>query len=249
MFKPLALTTLLAAILSVASVAQAQPKAAEPDYTLTGNVSLLSDYRYRGISQTRTKPALQGTIDFAHKSGLYLGAFGSNVKWLSDVGSKGNIEVDLYGGYKGTIVGDLGYDVGLLQYLYPRNNLASLGAANANTLEAYGGLTYKTISAKYYSSLTNLFGNVNSKRSGYLDISATQDLGDGWSANAHVGRQTIRNAGQLNYTDYKIGVTKDLSGFIFGAAIVGTNADKALYTVKGKELGKPMLVLSGGKNF
>jgi uncharacterized protein (TIGR02001 family) len=249
MFKPIALTTLLASLLSMACVAQAQPKAAEPDYTLTGNVSLLNDYRYRGISQTRTKPAIQGTIDFAHKSGVYLGAFGSNVKWLADAGSKGNVEIDLYGGYKGTIVGDLGFDVGLLQYLYPRNNLASLGGANANTLEAYGGLTYKTISAKYYSSLTNLFGFVDSKRSGYLDITATQDLGDGWAASAHVGRQTIRNFGELNYTDYKIGVTKDLSGFIFGAAVVGTNANKALYTVKGKELGKPTIVLSAGKNF
>jgi uncharacterized protein (TIGR02001 family) len=249
MFKSLVLSSIISAAVIAPTLALAQAKAPEPDYTLTGNVSLLTDYRYRGISQTRTKPALQGTVDFAHKSGVYLGAFATNIKWISDAGSKGNVEVDLYGGYKGTITGDLGYDVGLLQYWYPTNELQKVTTANANTLEAYAGLTYLTYGLKYYSSLTNLFGNPNSKRSGYLDATGTYDLGDGWGIAGHIGHQTIRNAGQLSYTDYKLGVTKELAGFVFGAAFVSTNANSSLYTVKNKDLGKATVVLSVGKNF
>jgi uncharacterized protein (TIGR02001 family) len=85
----------------VPTIAQAQAaKAPEPDYTLTGNISLVSDYRYRGISQTRLKPAIQGTIDFAHKSGFYLGAFGTNVKWIKDGGGNGNTELVSMAGTK-----------------------------------------------------------------------------------------------------------------------------------------------------
>ncbi len=231
----------------VPAIAQAQAaKAPEPDYTLTGNISLVSDYRYRGISQTRLKPALQGTIDFAHKSGFYLGAFGTNVKWIKDGGGKGNTELDLYGGYKGSIAGDLGFDVGLLQYVYANNNLNP----SANTLEAYGGLTYKQFSLKYYRSLTNTFAFVNSKGSGYIDATGTFDLGDGWGVAAHVGHQTIKNNSSFSYTDYKLGVTKELVGFVFGAAIVGADTDSYLSPApKLKNLGKAGLVLSVGKNF
>jgi uncharacterized protein (TIGR02001 family) len=229
----------------VPAIAQAQAaKAPEPDYTLTGNISLVTDYRYRGISQTRLKPALQGTVDFAHKSGVYLGAFGTNVKWIKDGGGNGNTELDLYGGYKGSIAGDLGFDVGLLQYVYAKNNLTP----SANTLEAYGGLTYKQFSLKYYRSLTNTFAFVNSKGSGYIDATGTFDLGDGWGVVAHVGHQTIKNNSSFSYTDYKLGVTKEIAGFVLGAAIVGADTDSYL-SPKGKNLGKAGIVLSAGKNF
>jgi uncharacterized protein (TIGR02001 family) len=234
----------------VPAIAQAQAaKAPEPDYTLTGNISLVTDYRYRGISQSRLKPALQGTVDFAHKSGFYLGAFGTNIKWVKDGGGNGNTEFDLYGGYKGTIVGDLGYDVGLLQYIYPSNNFTP----SANTLEGYGGLTYKQFTLKYYRSFTTLFATPNSKGSGYIDAGASFDLGDGWGVNAHVGHQTVRNNSVGSYTDYKLGVTKELAGFIFGASVIGTDTDAYKYvnatTLKTKNLGKAGIVLSAGKNF
>jgi uncharacterized protein (TIGR02001 family) len=246
MFKSLLTASAVSLVVGlVPAIAQAQAaKAPEPDYTLTGNISLVSDYRYRGISQTRLKPALQGTIDFAHKSGFYLGAFGTNIKWIKDGGGNGNTELDLYGGYKGSIVGDLGFDVGLLQYVYAKNNLNP----SANTLEAYGGLTYKQFSLKYYHSLTNTFAFVNSKGSGYIDATGTFDLGDGWGVSAHVGHQTIKNNSSFSYTDYKLGVTKELAGFVFGAAIVGADTDSYL-SPKGKNLGKAGIVLSAGKNF
>ena len=65
-------------------------------------MGVVTDYRYRGISQSRLKPALQGGVDFAHKSGFYLGTWASTIKWIKDAGGDAPVELDLYGGYKGT---------------------------------------------------------------------------------------------------------------------------------------------------
>jgi uncharacterized protein (TIGR02001 family) len=232
--------------LMISSVSFAQTKAPEPDYTLTGNLTAITDYRYRGISQTRLRPALQGTIDFAHKSGFYAGAFLTNIKWIRDAGGKANVELDLYGGYKGTIVEGLGYDVGILQYVYPSNRLNP----NANTTEVYGGLTYKEYSLKYYNSVTNIFGFANSKNSGYLDFTATFDLGAGWGVVGHIGHQAIRKSSQFSYTDYKIAGTKDIDGLILTAAVVGTDTKEYKGPApSSRNLGRPSVVLSIGKNF
>ena len=109
----IALSTLLAATL-----ASSHALAAEPEYTLSYNISATTDYRFRGISQTSFKPAVQAGADFSHKSGIYLGAWGSNVNWVKDfaLASDGSLEVDLYGGYKGELMKGLGFDVGIISY-------------------------------------------------------------------------------------------------------------------------------------
>jgi hypothetical protein len=106
------------AAMALSGAAFAQTKAPEPDYTLSYNVGVVTDYRYRGISQSRLKPALQGGVDFAHKSGFYLGTWASTIKWIKDAGGDAPVEIDVYGGYKGT-AGSFGYDVGVLTYQYP----------------------------------------------------------------------------------------------------------------------------------
>ena len=128
---------LAASLLSVTGIAQAQ--AAES--TLSFNAGVISDYRYRGISQSRLEPAVQGGFDYADKSGFYVGAWGSTIKWIKDAGGDANVEIDLYGGYKGA-VGDVSYDLGFLRYEYSGNKLGNVaGFANANTNEVYGAAT------------------------------------------------------------------------------------------------------------
>ncbi len=104
---------------SVSGLAQAQ--AAAPASSLSFNVGATTDYRYRGLSQSRLQPALQGGVDYADKSGFYIGAWGSTIKWIKDSSGESNVEIDLYGGYKGA-VGDVAYDVGFLRYEYPATN-------------------------------------------------------------------------------------------------------------------------------
>jgi uncharacterized protein (TIGR02001 family) len=234
-------SAVLLSTLALSASAFAQTKAPEPDYTLSFNAGVVTDYRYRGISQTRLKPAVQGGLDFAHKSGFYLGAWASTIKWIEDSGSTdGKVELDLYGGYKGELTKGLAYDVGVLRYEYVGNKLGNVANyANANTTEVYGALTAGVFTAKYSRSLTNLFGNINSKGSQYLDVSATFDLGDGWTLTPHVGRQLVKNSPTYHYTDYSLTVAKDLGkGLTASLMAVDTNAQVTPYTWGGKYVGK-----------
>ena len=223
---------------SVSGLAQAQ--AVAPESSLSFNVGAVSDYRYRGLSQSRLQPALQGGVDYADKSGFYVGAWGSSIKFIKDSGaSKGGVELDLYGGYKGA-VGDVAYDVGFLRYEYIGNKLGEVtGFANANTSEVYGAATFGLVTAKYSHSLTNVFGTPNSKNSYYLDLSAAFDLGNGFTLVPHVGHQMVKNTDAGTYTDYALTLNKDLgNGLSASAAVVGTDADKVFYTLKDKFNGK-----------
>lgn len=195
----------------------------------SGNVSLTTDYRYRGISQTRLKPAVQGGLDYGLPGGFYVGTWASTIKWIKDIpGGDSGVEIDLYGGLKGEITKEFSYDVGVLRYEYPSNNLNP----SASTTELYGALTYGPVTAKYSHAVTNTFANPDSKNSFYLDLSATFDMGSGISLVPHVGYQKIKGPAEdlASYTDYSLTVSKDLgSGFSVSGAIVGTDADKNFY--------------------
>ena len=239
--KPTSLIIL--STLLVGSAAIAQTKVAEPDYTLAYNVGVTSDYRFRGMAQTAAKPALQAGVDFAHKSGLYLGAWGSNVSWIKDFGaSDGSLEIDLYGGYKGEVISGLGFDLGVITYQYPGNTAAT----NADTTEVYGALSYGPVTAKYSRSAGNFVANANSSGSAYFEVAASFDLGSGFTLTPHVGRQTIPNVANDagDCTDYALTLGKDFgNGLSATLAAVGSNADKSFYTdAKGRFLGNNTVV-------
>jgi len=223
---------------------------------LSYNIGAVSDYRVRGITQTANQPSVQGGVDYAHSSGLYVGAWAaSNVKWIKEFNqaTKGDYEIDLYGGYKGEIKSaGLNYDVGFITYQYPGNDSGETGTpgagnfSNASTKEFYGALTYGVATLKYNQSLGDFLGNLNSNGSRYWDLSAAFDLGSGYTLVPHVGRQTIPNQtlggveNVADYTDYALTLTKDFGGGITGSlAAVGTNANETFYTqTDGRNLAK-----------
>jgi uncharacterized protein (TIGR02001 family) len=231
----------------------ATPEAAKPDNEVSFNAALTSDYRYRGISQTRLKPALQGGADYTNNpTGFYAGTWLSTIKWTKDAGGSGDLEWDLYAGKRGEIVKDVSYDVGVLSYVYPSNDLAGVaGFANANTTELYGQVGYGPAYIKYSHAVTNLFGYVDSKGSGYLDIGANIPGDDGLTFNLHAGHQTVKNNSVASYTDWKIGVTKDFGVVTLAGALIGTNASEVAYAspVNGKFMGKNALVVTVSKTF
>ena len=231
--KPLA--TALAALATIAAAGAAHAG----DGPFTANVGLVSDYAYRGWSQTDERPALQGGFDYAHDSGLYAGVWGSNVSWLSDSNPNvhNSLELDLYGGYKGTI-GAIGYDVGLLQYYYPGSY--PKGFNSPDTLEGYIGLSWEFLSFKYSYAFTDLFGYDRSDGSQYYDLGAAVDVGGGFTLAAHVGYSDIK--GEDDYTDWKLGVTKEFGGFNFGLHYVDTDVDNA-------DLADERVILSIAKSF
>ena len=249
-----------AALISAAFAPTLASAQAASEHSVSGNMAIVSDYRFRGISQTFLQPAIQGGIDYSHKSGVYVGNWDSSVSGLS-YGNGGGIEMDFYGGWKGEVAKDISLDVGLLQYYYPNAKIVTgSGDEKYDTLEAYIGASWKWVSLKYSHAISDFFGfttttgPADSKGSNYIDLSASYEVMPKLSVVGHVGHQKVKNYSNFDYTDYKLGVTYDLSGWMLGASYISTNADKAFYTLtdgtgKSKEIGKGGLVLSVGKSF
>jgi len=226
------------------------PAAPASPHTFTSNVGFVTDYSFRGISQTMGEPAVQGGFDYSHSSGLYLGVWGSNVSGTQF--TDGSLESDWYGGWAKTW-GDWGMNVGGLYYYYPG---AKLGNGDKyDTLEGYGSVSWKWISLKLSYALTDFFGcNSNScapvftdssKGSTYIELNATYPVNDAFSVTGHIGHQTIEGTSvDLDYTDYKIGVNYLYNGFNFGLAYKDTNADSNLYTLS-KASGKQVDLSEG----
>ena len=232
--------TLLAVAAALAATAVPTIASAQ----LAFNAAVVTDYRYRGVSQSKLKPAVSAGVDYA-AGAFYVGAWASSIKWIDELGGSGNVEIDLYGGYKGELAKGVAFDVGVLTYVYPSNKLAT----SANTTELYGAVTFGPATLKYSHAVTDTFGNADSKNSFYLDLSAGFDLGGGLMVTPHIGHQKIKNSSACTYTDYSVTVSKDFSGFVPSLAIVGTDLKKSVATLDGKFLGKTALVLGLKYNF
>jgi len=230
---------LLLALLATSSAAFAQTAPAAPEVTY--NVGVVSQYRYRGLAQTKGQPALQGGVDYANASGYYLGAWASQIKWIEDssnnpsgVNYSGKTELDLYGGYKFKSSG-IDYDVGFLRYQYVGNDLGkSTVYSNANTNEVYAAATSGAYTFKWSYALSTLFGTPSSRGSDYFDLSANYDMGNGITLTPHIGRQIVNGpgagSGGLSYTDGSLTVAKDLgNGLSATAAAIVTNAKSSAF--------------------
>ena len=236
----------VAAALAVPTFAAAQAPAASP---IAGNFSLVSDYRFRGLTQTFEEPAIQGGFDYAHSSGFYVGNWNSSIADTFYGGSP--LEMDFYAGYKPTF-GDITLDLGVLYYYYPGSDAPGIGRID-NT-ELYAGAVWKWLSLKYFHAVSDFFGVPDTKDSSYIDLTASYTFAGGWGVSGHIGHQKVENISAADYTDYKIGITKDVSGWLLGLAFVDTDAEEAAYTFtsgsgKSVNVGDSTLVLSVSKTF
>ena len=279
--KKLLLASAVASALAAPTAVLAQAKS---PHTVTGNVGFVSDYRFRGLSQTYEDPAIQGGFDYSHASGLYLGTWASNVSGNQYPNGAG-LEWDFYGGYKFN-AGPLGLDVGALYYWYPGAYYNGFlpSKPKFNNTEVYVGASWNWLTLKYSHTVSNFFGvkgqtvgggcgitssatpivcadplstTASSKGSGYLDLSATYPVREGFNVVAHVGHQKVRNFSKLDYTDWKLGVTYDALGFTWGLAYIDTNAKEEFYRVvpvsgnpgETRDISKGTVVLSVQKTF
>ena len=201
----LAMPTLSFAEEAVAPAAEAAPASS---FTVTSNVGFVSDYYTRGISQSWHKPALQGGFDIAHSSGLFVGVWGSTI--TPNTFPDAPVELDLYGGYNGTIdaVEGLGYSVGAIGYFYPGGSWKKYQIGNVqqtpnggrwDTYEANIGLSYKWLSAKASFTLGDWFGaekktgwDGGTSGSTYLELNAAYPLPwYGLTLIGHVGHLNV----------------------------------------------------------
>jgi uncharacterized protein (TIGR02001 family) len=199
--------------------------AAAANAEVSGSAAIVSDYDFRGFTQTNNDATVQLSIDYTHESGWYIGTWGSGV----DFGDpKPSTEVDVYTGYAGSI-GDLGYDVGINYYAYP-------GASDLNFAEIYGSLSYSVLTAGLYYS--NDFGG--SDESGiyvYADVSIPAgplsiDLHAGLSDGDGVGAtyffdDDLGRFTEDSYTDYSIGLSYTANNFTIGLKWIALDAGDA----------------------
>ena len=234
-------TLLLAALASSFALPVMAADAPASPHTVTSNVGLVSNYVYRGITQTVGKPAIQGGMDYSHASGIYAGVWGSNVSWIIGSGSTGDagMELDTYAGYRSTVTEDVPFDVGFIGYNYLGNYIPAAGYDKADTKEAYGSIGYKWITAKYSYAFGSFLTVPGATGTNYLEVNASYPVGEtGLTLAAHYGKQTYKGAPtnalvaagtDPSYSDYKVSVTQDVKGYVLGLAFTNTNAKSGGY--------------------
>ncbi len=226
------------ASLGAMGVANAQDSA----FSVSGNVALVSDYRFRGVSLSDNAPAIQGGFDVGHTSGLYIGTWASSIDSLTGSdGRTSEMELDIYGGY-GFSVGELSFDLGALGYLYP-------DSAGIDYYEIYGSVSggYDvlgwTLGAVYSPEQDNLVdGSGDEDDLYYVYGDLGMPLGDsGFSLSAHIGYED--GAYAVEKLDWSLGIAASYYGLDFGLSYVDTDTDANL-----GDLGDAGVVFSIGKS-
>ncbi len=211
------------------TAAFAQDEADPPsEFTFSGYVQGVSDYRFRGLSLSGGDPALQGTINLNHSSGFYVGTWASSIE---DSAIYGHTEVDLYAGWTGAIASGLTADIGLLYYAYPNGKVG-----DAEYFEPYASLstTLGPVSAKVgvaYAFEQDALGDDD-------NLYVFTDLGVGIpntpiSLSAHVGYADgaqspdfLTGSGTGGGFDYSVGATYNITDkFSVSAAYVGVDGN------------------------
>jgi uncharacterized protein (TIGR02001 family) len=199
-----------------------------PGASISANVAIVNEYRWRGLDQSATQAAIQGGFDLAHSSGLYIGTWLSNVDFGQ---TKTSTEFDYYGGFGFELSNGLAVDLNVTQFAYPGS-----AASNNNDFVEYGVGLSKDFGAAALSAGFNFssefFGESGDAQylQGGLDV-PLPILGAGLSA--HVGHQWIdKNStyGVDDYTDWSVGLTVPVMGVDLGLTYVDTDLDISTVT-------------------
>jgi len=211
---------------------------------ISANVSLVSDYRFRGISQSDEDIAIQGGFDLGFDNGIYIGTWGSSVDFDSNDGFDGSLELDYYIGWGMDIGENSAIDVGYLYYDYPGDD-----GAEGDYQELYGSFSFHDLtvgmaySDDYYGETDTFF---------YYYAGYSIGLGENLSLDLHAGYNDLDedggflSDGQDSYTDYSVGLTWSVMGVDLGAAYVGTTLDEE--EVFGTDWGEDTVVFSIAKS-
>lgn len=217
----------------------------EAQAEISANVALVTEYRFRGISQSNENPAIQGGFDYAFENGFYVGTWGSSVDFDSTGDFNGSLELDFYGGW-GTELGEnSSIDLGYLYYGYPGDD-AGLDGDYQEIYVNYGwrGLSLgAAYSDDYYGGSGSFW---------YLQANYDWSFGENWALSLHVGyndfdEDIFLSSNKGHYTDYSVGVTWSVVGLDLGLAWVGTDLNKA--DVFGTSWGDDTAVFSLAKSF
>jgi uncharacterized protein (TIGR02001 family) len=249
--------TSLGSIMALSLALVATPALAEEEeakaITVNGTATLVSDYRFRGISQTDKDFAVQGSITVTHKTGLYASVWGSSVD--DYIAAGGDQEIDLIAGFKKTF-GSTTVDVGGIYYYYPGAEKIIPGY-NSDFLELYGSVAqgFGPVTAKLavnYAPKSSALAYLPSgakEDNLYANLSVSGSF-SGFGLSAGVGRTFTRSflSGGIKYTDWSLGATYTTGPVTFGLSYVDTSAPR-INSPSGKNIYKGGIVGSIGVSF
>ena len=220
-------------VVGVSGQAVAEKKTMETNIgDFSANVALYSDYIYRGVSQTFEDPAIQGGADWSHDSGLYAGLWASNVDFND--GDQAHIEIDVYAGYSGSI-GNFGYDIGVLQYLYP----GASSSQNYDFWEVTPAISYDFGVASVGASVSYTPDNFGGSDDAFFyQATVEAPLPMGFTLSANIGRWNIDDNTTFalpDYTTWGVGLSyglgslhSKLDAFTVGVDYTDTNIDRTV---------------------
>jgi uncharacterized protein (TIGR02001 family) len=207
---------------------------------VTGNVTLTSDYRFRGIAQADRTPAVQGGFDVALPNGFYLGTWASNVNFTPAA-----IELNYFAGYATELANGLELDVGVLYYNYPKGPASDLDFFEVYTSVGYNGLTLGLdYSPDYFDGTGRFF---------YLSGAYEHTLMPNLGLALHVGYSLLEDESFLahhskdEYFDWRVSLFAEHFGLLWDVAYVDTNLSRG-QCFGGEKLCKGTVVLSVSKS-
>ncbi len=209
-------------------------KAEDSPHEFTASVALATDYKYRSLSQTNEDPAISGSFDYAHSSGLYAGVWASSLEFGEGSSNDTSVEMNYYGGYAGEIGDGLGFDVGGLYYYYPSTDDAATGGLDQDFFEVYGNLSYTIGDSTFKPTLgaglaysPDFYGEDGDGIyvTGTLDIALPNDFALSFLVgNLDVDGDKLTPGG-YDYTHYVVGINKSWGKFKFDLSYYDADSD------------------------
>ena len=213
--KVLPAALVMASLATVAVDAQAD---------ISANAALVSDYRFRGISQSNENAAVQAGFDYGFENGFYVGTWGSTVDFDSAGDFSGSLELDFYGGWGREVGENSSIDVGYIYYAYPGDD----NGLDGDYQEIYFNYSWKDLglgvaySDDYYGGTGKFW---------YLQANYDWSFAENWALALHAGyndfdEDSFLSSDKGSYVDYSVGVTWSVVGVDLGLAWVGSDLDE-----------------------
>lgn len=187
---------------------------------VSGYVGASSDYRFRGVSQSAGKPALQAGIDYSADNGFFAGAWASTIDFDKGLGADdatgADVELDVFAGYAGSLGDNIEYDFTIYQYLYPGDDIS----------QDYRDYTLGIYVSDFHFAYwyANDYGNGGDDYS-YFETNYSHELSENWSLDLHAGYNFGDALEDIEYVDYSVGVSTSVSGVDVSIAWLGSNID------------------------
>jgi uncharacterized protein (TIGR02001 family) len=228
---------LLSSILgfSLAQAQETQPLGDQPAWSVTGGASLVSQYLFRGVSQTQGKPTVQAYAEAAHASGGYAGIWASGVSNAAYNNGAGS-EFDVYGGYRHDFGASHVADVALYTFWFPgadytfngkRIKYDSAELKLGYSKDSFNVTAWYTLSKRLVGLAFDPFtgAEVSTRGSTYLEVNWNPELAPNWTLNLHAGRQNVHDLSAYNFTDLRAGVTHTIGTWQVSLAVSHNNGD------------------------